>query len=149
VNAWVTLVAAVAGAAIALAGQHVAKRGETRTRRGELLLEQCAQVVALSDEFRSRVWEEAKLGKQGQVDAWDLGGYRLAAARIRILSDDASLVAALEELTNSGKQLGAYWRRGKVDLDELQSRRELDKVACSDFVQVSQIVVKRYLGEHN
>ena len=69
----------------------------------------------MSGEFRSRVWEEAELGKQGQVDAWDLGGYRLAAARIRILSDDAALVAALGKFTNSGKRLGAYWRRGKVD----------------------------------
>jgi hypothetical protein len=148
-NAWVTVVATVAGAIIALGGQYVAKRGETRTRRGELLMEQCAQVVALSDEFRSRVWEEDKLGKQGQVDAWDLGGYRLAAARIKILSDDVTLVAALEELTESGKRLGTSWRRGERDPDELQRFREIDKATCHHFVKVSEIVVKRYLGERN
>jgi len=147
VDTWVTLAAAVAGAFIALTGQYVTKRGDKRTRSGELLLEQCANVVALSDDFRSRVWEEKVLDLPGRVDAWDLGGYRLAAARIKILCDDKSLLQALEDLTNSGKRLGGYWRRGQVDADELQKRRERDKVVCADFVEVSARVVRRYLRE--
>jgi hypothetical protein len=39
-EAWAVVVAAVAGAAIALLGQWVAKRGERKTRAAELLLEQ-------------------------------------------------------------------------------------------------------------
>jgi hypothetical protein len=147
VNAWLTLVAAVAGAVIALAGQYATKRGDKRTRSGELLLEQCANVVALSDDFRSRVWEEKELRLPGKVDAWDLSGYRLAAARIKILCNDASLLQSLEELTNSGKRLGAYWRRGQVDVDEFERRREYDKVVCTNFVEVSRKVVRRYLRE--
>jgi hypothetical protein len=141
------VVAAVAGAVIALTGQYAAKRGEKRTRSGELLLEQCANVISLSDDFRSRVWEEKVLGMKGKVDAWDLGAYRLAAARIKILCDDASLLQALEDLTNSGKRLGGYWRRGQVDNDEFENRREHDKVVCADFTEVSSRVVRRYLRE--
>jgi hypothetical protein len=147
VDAWVALVAAVAGAVIALAGQYAAKRGDKRTRSGELLLEQCAKIVALSDDFRSRVWEEKVLGLEGKVDSWELGAYRLAAARIKILCDDASLLQALEDLTNSGKRLGAYWRRGQVDAEEFEKRREHDKVVCADFVDASAKVVRRYLRE--
>jgi hypothetical protein len=64
----------------------------------------------LSDDFRSRIWEEKVLGLEGKVDSWDLGAYRLSAARIKILCDDASLLQALEDLTNSGKRLGGNWQ---------------------------------------
>ena len=82
-DVWVTLLATVAGAVIALTGQYIVKRGEKRTRSGELLLEQCAQVIALSEDLRNRVWEEKELGVQGTVEAWDLGAHRLAAARVK------------------------------------------------------------------
>jgi hypothetical protein len=87
------------------------------------------------------------LGLEGKADGWDLGAYRLAAARIKILCDDASLLRALEDLTNSGKRLGAYWRRGHVDAEEFEKHREHDKVVCADFVDVSAKVVRRYLRE--
>jgi hypothetical protein len=49
--AWVTLAAAIAGAAIALIGQQITKRGETRFRILELLLEQCTQLDALNTDY--------------------------------------------------------------------------------------------------
>ena len=146
-DAFVTLAAAVAGAVIALAGQYATKRGDKRIRNGELLLEQCAKIVALSDDFRSRIWEEKVLGLEGKVDSWDLGAYRLSAARIKILCDDASLLQALEDLTNSGKRLGGSWRRGQLDDDEFEKRRERDKVVCAHFIDASAKVVGRYLRE--
>jgi hypothetical protein len=73
----------MAGAIIALAGQQWGTRRENRTRAGELLLEQCAQLIALSHDFRNRAWEETVLGQEGRVDGWDLSNHRLAMARSR------------------------------------------------------------------
>jgi hypothetical protein len=58
VDAWVALIGAVAGATIAIVGQYAARRSDARERAITLLLEQCAEVVALAEDYRSRVWEE-------------------------------------------------------------------------------------------
>jgi hypothetical protein len=55
----------LAGALLALAGQQWGLRRASRTRAGELLLEQCAQLIALSEDFRNRAWEESVLGQRG------------------------------------------------------------------------------------
>jgi hypothetical protein len=144
-NALITLFAAVAGASIALAGQYLTRRGEVRTRTGDFVLDQCASIIALSDDFRNRVWEEKELGLTGKVDEWDLTGYRHAAARLMILSGDAGLLGALEDLTESGKRLAGYWRRGQVDPAELERRREEDKEVCARFVAASARTLGRQL----
>ncbi|MGQ5260474.1 hypothetical protein ACTWLT_06915 [Micromonospora sp. ZYX-F-536] len=142
-DVWVTLVAAVAGAAIAILGQYLTKRGEANVRLTELLLEQCSRLVALAEDFRHRVWEERELGLVGRVDGWDLGESRLAQAKVRILCGDQRVLAALEELNSSGKSLGAYWRRGQVEPAELEARYERVKRAIESFTAASATLVRR------
>jgi hypothetical protein len=137
VDGWVALIAAVAGAGIAIFGQYVTKQGESKARRAELLLEQCSQLVALSEDFRNRLWEERELGLPGRVDAWELGAFRLSAARLRILCCDQDVLEALDELNSSGKALGAYWRRGNSDAGELDARYERAKTAAEGFITAS------------
>ena len=79
-TAWLTLIAGVAGAVISLAGQQLGSWGANRTSAGELLLEQCAQLIALSEDFRTRAWEETVLGQRDRVDTWDIASHRLALA---------------------------------------------------------------------
>jgi hypothetical protein len=141
-----TLLATFAGAAIALVGQHISRRGEARTRGGELLLEQCAQVVGLAEDFRNRVWEEKELGLAGRVDAWDLSTDRHASARLRILCDDAALLRALDDLYEAGNRLGTYWRRGAADPAEFETHWEQYKASCATFVAASASVVRERLG---
>lgn len=136
-NAWVTLVAAVAGAGIAIFGQYMTRRSESNARMAELLLEQCSQLVSMSEDFRHRLWEERELGLTGRVDAWDLGAFRLAAARLRILCSDEQVLKALDELNSSGKALGAYWRRRSIDAEELDARYQRAKSAAEDFITAS------------
>lgn len=138
---WAALLSAVAGGAIALAGQYLTRRLDTRSRGSELLLELCATIVALSEDFRNRLWEERLLGHTGRVDTWDLAGARLAEARLRILSKDQRLLGALDEVTKSGGSLGAYWRRGQVEEDELQRRSDRNKDAIAAFLTVARDVV--------
>lgn len=145
-TAWITLVAGLAGAMIALAGQQWGMRRVHRTRTGELLLEQCAQLIALSEDFRNRAWEETVLGQQGRVDAWDLSGHRLAMARVRILCQDSAVHAALTELHESGTAYGGHLRRGDLSETELRALRERNKASIEAFASLSARVVRKRLG---
>jgi hypothetical protein len=145
-QAWLTLLAAVVGAAIALAGQHIARRGDERRHAGELLLEECAQVAALAEDYSDRVWEESVLKITGRVEAWDLRSDRLAASRLRILCDDAGLIATLDELDTAGRRLGVYWRAGEVDPEELQVLRDSYKRVRAAFVEASGAVVREQIN---
>jgi len=137
---WLTLLATMAGAGIALAGQAALHRREQRVHRADLFLEQSATVVALADDFQSRVWEEKTLGVTGRVEAWDLAGCALALARLRILSDDQSLHQAINQLARAGRELGSYWLRNRADSDELDLCWHQYKEACKDFAAASSTV---------
>src|SRR3984957_1229582 len=84
-DAWIGLIGALAGAAIAWSGQYLTRRSEARERQDALLLEQCALIVALEEDLRNRIWEERHKIATGVVTAWDLGAQRLAQARLRII----------------------------------------------------------------
>jgi hypothetical protein len=145
-TAWITVVAGLAGALIALAGQQWGMHRANRTRAGELLLEQCAQLIALSEDFRNRAWEETVLGQQGRVDAWDLSGHRLATARVKILCQDPAVLAALTEMNESGTAYGGHLRRGDLTEDELKALRKRNKISIETFAASSARVVRRRLG---
>jgi hypothetical protein len=145
-TAWIALLAAVAGGSIAIAGQYVIGRSERITRRAELVLDQCAQLIALSEDFRNRLWEERVLGLKDRTTVWDLHAFRLAEARLRILCGDPKVLAALNNLNSSGKALGAYWRRGEINANELGLRYEQNKAAVEGFVAASAQLVRRRLG---
>ena len=143
---WVTLLAGLAGGIIALAGQQWGTYRANRTRAGELLLEQCAQFIALSHDFRNRAWEETVLGQSGRVDAWDVSGHRLAMARIQILCRDPGVLAAVKEMHESGTAYGGHLRRGDVSDGELRALRERNKASIETFTTESARVVRRRLG---
>ena len=97
---WIGLVGVVAGALIALVSQYLIRNSEARERRDTLLLEQLAMIIALSGDYRDRVWQERKKVATGVVAAWDIGSYRLAEAKLRILSQDTNLLGALMALND-------------------------------------------------
>ena len=144
-TAWVTLLAGLAGAVIALGGQQWGTYRANRTRAGELLLEQCAQIIALSQDFRNRAWEETVLGQSGRVDGWDLSSHRLAMARVQILCQDPGVLAAVKEMQDSGTAYGGHLRRGDVSEEELRALRERNKIAIEAFASASARVVRRQL----
>src|SRR5450631_2550418 len=109
-SAWIGLVGVVAGAFVALISQYLVRNSEARERKDALLLEQLAVLVALSEDYRNRVWEERAKVATGVVAAWDLGTYRLAEARLRILCQDSNVLSALASLKKTGAELGRSWR---------------------------------------
>jgi|1186.fasta_scaffold281352_2 hypothetical protein len=137
-DALLTIVAALAGGLIALAGQFLAGRNEGRRERRRQLLEACATVVSLSEDFRNRVWEERVLGKQGRVDAWDLSRSRLAENQIELLCEDAKVLQALSELRRTGRDLGSYWRRGSIEEEHLDDLYRKLKDARVGFVSAAR-----------
>ncbi|MEU9013207.1 hypothetical protein AB0D12_26280 [Streptomyces sp. NPDC048479] len=145
-GAWGTLLATIAGAAIALVGQHLVKRSEERARISELLLEQCAMVAASSTEFRDRIWEERHLGLEGRVASWDLSALRLATARLHILSKDEALLSSLDELNRAGRRLGSCWRRGDMNTADYSDLWDQHHAAMKQFVAASGKAVRRRLS---
>jgi hypothetical protein len=43
-----------------------------------VLLDQRAQLIALSEDYRNRVWEERNLAANDVVAQWNIGVFRLA-----------------------------------------------------------------------
>jgi hypothetical protein len=54
-DAWLGLIGVVAGTVIGFRGQYLLRRSETRERAESHLVEQIAQIVALSEDYRDRV----------------------------------------------------------------------------------------------
>lgn len=140
---WIGLAGVVAGALLAFSGQYLLRRTERQERNDTLLLEQFALIIALSEDYRNRVWEERNQLASGVVNAWDLGAYRLAEARLRVLSQDPSLVAALEALHEAGGQLGKTWRLTPSDEAAVDNARTAHRAAIEQFIAASSHVLRR------
>jgi hypothetical protein len=137
VAAWIGLLGVVAGALIAFGGQFLMRRAERQDRNETLLLEQFALLIALSEDYRNRVWEERSGVASDVVGAWDIGAYRLAEARLRVLSREPEVVAALDALHKSGTALGRAWRLAPRDEVVLDTAWVTNRDAIERFVAVS------------
>jgi hypothetical protein len=140
---WIGVIGALAGGAIALLGQYGFRLADRRDELTALFLEQCAQLVALSEDYRNRVWEERRLGLQGPVSEWRLGDYRLAEARVKILCLDARLLETLEQLRETGVTLGKAWRHAQGDDQEVEMAWRRHREALDQFVEASSAVIER------
>ena len=140
---WIGLAGVVAGAVIAFGGQYLLRRAERQDRNDALLLEQFAIIIALSEDYRNRVWEERNQVANSVVNAWDLGTYRLAEARLRVLSRDSAVVAALKVLHEAGTQLGKAWRLGSSDEAAVNRAWVAHRKAIEQFVAASSRAVRR------
>ncbi len=79
-------------------------------------------------------------------DCYDLPANTLAYVRLQILTRDAALLAALEELNTAGKELGSYWRQGHVDDDEYARRWRRHHAVIPEFIEASGEAVRRRLA---
>lgn len=140
---WIGLAGVVAGALLAFSGQYLLRHTERQERNDTLLLEQFALIIALSEDYRNRVWEERNQVARGVVNRWDLGAYRLAEARLRVLSRDSALVTALETLHEAGGQLGKAWRLTSSDEAAVTSAWVAHRAAIEQFVAASSQVLRR------
>ncbi|MGH8836276.1 MAG: hypothetical protein ACRDWG_14955 [Actinomycetes bacterium] len=134
---WIGLIGALAGGAIALLGQYGLRRSERQDVRTMMLLEQCAQLVARSEDYRNRVWEERRLGVRGAVSAWGLSEFRLAEARLKILRRDAEVLKSLQRLQKTGEGQGKAWRPDGSDNEAVEAAWRGHQVALDDFVRLS------------
>ena len=142
-GAWIGLVGVVAGALVALVSQYIIRNSEARERRSTLLLEQLAMIIALSEDYRNRVWEERSKVATGVSAAWDIGSYRLAEAKLKILCQDSNLLAALKALNRSGIELGKSWRLSPEDEAQTEAAWKAHKAALEQFIAASSTVFRR------
>jgi hypothetical protein len=139
---WVGLIGVLAGALIAFGGQYLMRREERQERNFALLLEQCATIVALSYDYRNRVWEERNQLANDAVASWDIGTYRLAEARLRILAPEPEFMAALMTVRKTGIALGTAWRLSTADETTVESAWSAHGEAISLFITASSKVTQ-------
>ena len=137
VEAWMGLLGVLAGAAIAIVGQRLSYRSESRDRLQTLVLERASQLVALSEDFRNRVWEERHGVSAETVVAWDLAAFRLAEATLRLLCPSPAMTSALRELRQAGQDLGKEWRLNRSSGPQLDLAWERHRKAIEDFLSTS------------
>jgi hypothetical protein len=141
-SAWIGLLGAVAGAAIAIVGQQLGYRAEARDQLQAQILEQCSQLVALSQDFRNRVWEERRGIPANPVKDWDFVGYRLAEAKLQLLAPTARLSHAIVDLRESGVELARQWRlRHEWDPDAAAAW-ESNGAAIEEFLAAGRQALK-------
>jgi hypothetical protein len=143
---WIGLAGVLAGALIAFSGQYILRRTEQQERDHTLLLEQFALIIALSEDQRNRVWEERNQVASDVVKAWDLGAYRLAEARLRILSPEQAVLTALKALDRAGTQLGKTWRLASGDEAAVDAAWTAHRKAIDRFVAVSSQVIRHRIA---
>lgn len=133
---WVGLVGVLAGALIAFGSQYLVSKTERQERTTETLLEQCATIIALSEDFRDRIWQERQ-HLAVNVVKWDLGAYRLAEARLRVLHHEPEFLAALKELRDAVGELDRSWRQEPCDESIVDSAWAAHRDKINLFVAVS------------
>jgi hypothetical protein len=141
-GAWIGLVGVVAGAFVALVSQYLIRNSEARERRETLLLEQLAMVIALSEDYRDRVWQERNKVSTGVVAAWDIGPYRVGEAKLKILCQDSNLLAALMALNRCGIELGTSWELSPEDEGRTEAAWKAHKTALEQFIAVSSTMFR-------
>jgi hypothetical protein len=140
---WIGVIGAAVGAIIALLGQYIFNRSERDARDAALLLDQCAQLIALSEDYRNRVWEERNLLASDVVAQWNIGEFRLAEARLKILCKDKTAVAAIDRLHSTGQELGKAWRLEGSEGEALDAAWRDYREAINNFTQISGDLVRR------
>lgn len=109
-------------------------------------MEQCALIAASATDFEDRIWEERVLGMVDRVSGHDLPASVLAAVRLRILTRDGALLAALDELNTAGEELASYWRQGHADDDAYTRLWSRHHKAIPKFVHASGEAVRRRIA---
>jgi hypothetical protein len=142
-GAWIGLVGVVAGALVALVSQYLIRNSETRERRDTLLLEQLAMIIALSEDYRDRVWQERNNVATGVATAWDMRSYRLAEAKLKILCKDSNVLATLITLNRSGIELGSSWSLSPEDEARTEAAWKAHKTALEQFIAASSTMFRR------
>src|SRR5689334_18216730 len=97
-EAWLGLGGALIGGLLTITGQYVLVRINRAHERSKALVSCAAQLVALSEEYRDRLWEERRIGASDRLSEWRLSDYRKAEASLKILDDSERLRSTLQAL---------------------------------------------------
>ena len=106
-DAAIGLIGVIAGALIALYSQRFQQRAGEDTDIRKVLLQQCANVVALEHDFRHRVFDHRERKLPNTLPEWPRSKRREAEAQILILSTNDQLRDQLLLLRRKGAALAA------------------------------------------
>jgi hypothetical protein len=137
-EAWIGLVGVFLGGVVALVGQQLSGRSQAKDRNATLLLEQLSTLVALSHDYRNRIWEERNNLSRNAAAKWHLSAYRMAQSRVRILVSDPELLGAVSELERLGIQLGRTWRLRRADSPDVEQAWQDHKKAVDNLTDLGR-----------
>ncbi|WP_433761567.1 hypothetical protein [Nocardia sp. CA-135398] len=143
---WFALVGVATGGLVAIVGQYVIRLEDRRNALVDLILEQCAQVIAVEEDIRNRVWEGRTLGLRGPVSEWPLAQYLLAEARLKVACRDDELHEALRRMQAAGAALGKAWRQDQRDDSDIEAVWQQHRGALDHLIHVSGAAVERAQG---
>lgn len=133
----------VVGALLALVLQWHNRQSEHAERNRLLMVEQCALLAGLEEDFRNRIWEERNDVASDVVAEWAIGDYRIAEAKIRILGGSKELITSLLEMREVGSKLGGAWRRGERNEAEIEAAWNRQRLAIDAFIAAAHEDVAR------
>lgn len=138
---WVALIGVMLGGIIGIGSQWLSARETRRGRRWDVLVESLAEVAALEEDFRNRVWEVRNKISETAVDDWDTIAHRRARASLLILAESESLRTAERTLTSAGEALGRAVRLHQDD-GVVEQCWIAHKVALQSFVTTAKTAIR-------
>lgn len=119
------------------------RRSNRSTASLQALTEAVALVIALSEDYRNRVWEQRNALDPNAVAAWDLKESRLAQSRVRLLTSDPKLLDCERALQRAGTELGKAIRLAPTADADVQQAWDAHRLALDSFV----VEGRRVLGK--
>ena len=142
-EAWIGLVGVLLGGLIGFVTQRISERSNRSIASLQALTEAVALVIALSEDYRNRVWEQRNELDSNAVAAWDLKESRLAQSRVRLLTSDTKLLDCERALQRTGTDLGKAIRLAPSGDDDIQQAWEAHRLALDNLVAEGRRVLGR------
>jgi hypothetical protein len=139
----IALIGVLSGGLVTILGQYFLRLADKRTAFVDFVLEQCAQLIALEEDLRNRVWEERALGLGGRVSEWPLSEYLVAEARLKIACRDRGLHDALQDIQLAGRALSTAWRGDERDEEAVEAMWRQHREALDRLIAVSGALLER------
>ncbi len=109
----IPLIGVALGGGLALAGQLLLRQREEGERHKRLLLDDCAVIFELEDEFMAACGIVARGGDDSRLQDWSRRDRARAGGRIRMLANDHHLIELEDQLRQSGRDL--FWSLDRGD----------------------------------
>jgi hypothetical protein len=142
-----TLVGVVLGSGATLVAQLTVRRREERERWVGIMLDACASIYMLEDEFMAAagLFHPPPYFESERFMRWSRRDRALAAARLKLVADNGRVHELEAELRESGRKLWHFARQRGADATRQELAEGLDRhrELLDEFVRVARLSLRR------